>query len=206
MKQAMVPIHGGVLSAMGMLTAARGRQLSRTHQGLLHEIPFSEIEQALAALQQQGLASLAQEGIEAGGVSANPSLDLRYRGQSYTLNVAWSGSVEASSEAFHLAHQERYGHRLALPVELVNLRLQLRGATPQLPMTLLQGEGSGGEVEQALLHGIDGPVGLYRRDGLQAGEVIEGPALITEQVSTTFIAPLWRAMVDPHGNLILQQR
>jgi N-methylhydantoinase A len=204
MRQALVPIHGGVLSALGMLTAPRGRQLSRTRQGLLQEIPQAEIEQELEILREAGLASLAQEGVAAAAVSARPTLDLRYRGQSYTLNVAWAGDRDASAEAFHLAHQGRYGHRLELPVELVNLRLGLRGPSPQLPIRMPPA-GQGGDEGQgrATLHGIDDVVTLYRREALRPGDVLQGPALVTEQVSTTFIAPRWRAMVDPHGNLIL---
>ncbi|MEN8169927.1 MAG: hydantoinase/oxoprolinase family protein [Pseudomonadota bacterium] len=206
MCQAMVPIHGGVLSALGMLTAPRGRQLSRTRQGLLEAITVAEIEEELSALREEGLASLAQEGVTASTVIASPSLDLRYCGQSYTLNVAWQGESADSAEAFHLAHQERYGHRLELPVELVNLRLRLRGPSPQLPITTLHAGREEAVPEWATLHGIDDAVALYRRDALQAGDVLPGPALVTEQVSTTFIAPLWQAMVDPHGNLLLQYR
>ncbi|MCW8918155.1 MAG: hydantoinase/oxoprolinase family protein [Gammaproteobacteria bacterium] len=203
MRQALVPIHGGVLSALGMLSAPRGRQLSCTHQGLLQTIPVAEIEQALEGLRQQGMASLAQEGVTAAAVTALSSIDLRYKGQSYTLNVAWHGDVAEASEAFHLAHQQRYGHRLALPVELVNLRLSLRGPLPQLPLEAPPVSPGGVVVDQAVLHGIDGPVALYRRQDLSVGNVIEGPALVTEQVATTFIAPHWRALVDPHGNLVL---
>ncbi len=204
MRQALVPIHGGVLSALGMLTAPRGRQLSHTHQGLLAGTPVDEIEQALALLNEEGMNSLAQEGVAASEVSAMPSLDLRYRGQSYTLNVAWGGDVVEASESFHLAHQERYGHRLELPVELVNLRLQLRGPTPELPISVPEGSGEESVPDHGVLHGIDGPVAIYRRESLRLGDVIDGPALVTEQVSTTFIAPGWRAMVDGVGNLLLE--
>jgi N-methylhydantoinase A len=206
MRQAMVPIHGGVLSALGMLTAPRGRQLSRTRQGLLEDISIAEIEQELRTLREAGLASLAQEGVAAEAISATPTLDLRYRGQSYTLNVAWEGDLVASAAAFHLAHQGRYGHRLELPVELVTLRLRLRGPTPPLPVMALHGGLEPQIPGRALLHGIDDAVALYRREALQAGDVIEGPALVTEPVSTTFIAPRWQAMVDPYGNLLLNYR
>ncbi|MDH5785874.1 MAG: hydantoinase/oxoprolinase family protein [Chromatiales bacterium] len=204
MRQALVPIHAGVLSALGMLTAPRGRQLSRTHQGPLATISVTEIEAVLASLQQEGEASLAQEGVSE--ITASPSLDLRYRGQSYTLNVTWQGDIESAGEAFHLAHQQRYGHRLALPLELVNLRLQLRGPTPRLPISAQHGSEMAAEPIDAELHGIAQPVPIYRRESLQPGNRIKGPALITEQVSTTLIAPQWRGMVDPYGNLVLEHR
>jgi N-methylhydantoinase A len=40
---------------------------------------------------------------------------------------------------------------------------------------------------------------------LSVGAEIRGPALITERVSTTWLAPGWRCFVDTHGNLLLQR-
>ena len=205
MRQAIVPVHAGVLSALGMLSAPRGRQLSHTHQGLLAQIAAEEIETRFALLQDEGERSLIQEGVEPGGIHACPSLDLRYRGQSYTLTVPWYAQTGCggSIEAFHLAHQERYGHRLELPVELVNLRLQLQGPQPYLPLALLEIGGVAEPASHTVLYGSDEAVPVWPRAGLAAGTSLEGPALITEQVSTTYLAPGWCCRVDPHGNLIL---
>lgn len=208
MRQVMVPVYAGVLSALGMLTAPRGRQLSRTHQGLLAEMKDDEIEAQLAILQSEGEQSLILEGVEPGSINLRPSLDLRYLGQSYTLTVPWQlhkGCV-GSAEAFHLAHQERYGHRLDQQVEVVNLRLQLQGPQPPLPLAELKT----GEVAVpsgfTSLHGIDDAVPVWDREQLVAGQTLEGPALIAETVSTTWLAPGWQCQVDPHGNLTLNYR
>jgi len=205
MRQAMVPVHAGVLSALGMLTAPRGRQLSRTFQGLLEAMPAAAIEAELARLQEEGECSLIKEGLEKAVITARPSLDLRYRGQSYTLTVPWQAEAggAGSAEAFHLAHQERYGHRLALPVELVNLRLQLQGPQPELPLALLEGGAAPVPAGRASLYGIEGAVEVWARDTLTPGMALIGPALITELVSTTYLAPGWHCQVDPHGNLLL---
>jgi N-methylhydantoinase A len=206
MRQAMVPVHAGVLSALGMLTAPRGRQLSRTRQGLLAGMTAAEIEADLAQLRADGERSLIQEGLDPGDISARPSLDLRYRGQSYTLTVSWQGDGAASAEAFHLAHQERYGHRLDLPVELVNLRLQLQGPQPSLPLHQLETAQAAGPSAFTALSGIEDAVPVWAREQLAPGQVLEGPALITETVSTTWLAPGWHCLVDPYGNLILELR
>jgi N-methylhydantoinase A len=206
MRQAMVPVHAGVLSALGMLTAPRGRQLSRTRQGLLAGMTAAEIEADLAQLRAEGERSLIQEGLDPGDISARPSLDLRYRGQSYTLTVSWQGDGAASAEAFHLAHQERYGHRLDLPVELVNLRLQLQGPQPSLPLHQLETAQAAGPSAFTALSGIEDAVPVWAREQLAPGQVLEGPALITETVSTTWLAPGWHCLVDPYGNLILELR
>ena len=205
MHQAMVPVHAGVLSALGMLTAPRGRQLSRTHQGLLAEITVAQIEAQLAQLLRDGERSLIQEGVDPASISARPSVDLRYLGQSYTLTVPWQAThgCADSIEAFHLAHQERYGHRLELPVELVNLRLRLQGPQPQLPLAQLTSEGNAAPAGYSSLYGIDDAVPVWSRVELAPGQSLEGPALITEQVSTTYLAPGWQCQVDPYGNLML---
>ena len=208
MRQAMVPVHAGVLSALGMLSAPRGRQLSRTRQGLLAQMTAEEIEAQLLALRGEGERSLIKEGVEPSGIRVHPSLDLRYRGQSYTLTVPWQlqAGCTGSIEAFHLAHQERYGHRLELPVELVNLRLQLLGPQPHLPLAQLD---SAGKVEPSgytSLYGVDDAVPVWSRERLVPGQGLQGPALITEQISTTFLAPGWHCQVDPYGNLILDYR
>lgn len=208
MRQALVPVHAGVLSALGMLCAPRGRQLSRTHQGLLATISEDEIDAQLEQLWQEGEHSLIQEGVEPESIRAQPRLDLRYHGQSYTLTVPWQpgGGCAAGIEAFHLAHQERYGHRLDLPVELVNLRLQLQGPQPRLPLLRREAGRSAEPVSFTSLFGIDDVVPVWSRDALAPGQELQGPALIIEQVSTTWLAPGWLCQVDPYANLVLQYR
>lgn len=205
MPQALVPAHAGVLSALGMLCAPRGRLLSRTYQGLLEQMGDEEIAVQLENLRQEGERSLMQEGVALSGIRSQPKLDLRYRGQSYTLTVPWEqkGGCAAGIGAFHLAHQERYGHHLDLPVELVNLRMQLKGPQPQVPLMPRKGGVMAEPVDFTSLYGIEQAVPVWSRDALVPGQEFEGPALITEQVSTTWLAPGWRCQVDPYGNLVL---
>ncbi len=204
MRQAMVPIHGGVLSALGMLTAPRGRQLSRTHRQLLAQTSAEEIEALLAELRQEGGQSLRQE-LPEGEITLRASLDLRYQGQSYTLNVVWQSDRDASAEAFHQLHQERYGHRLDLPVELVNLRLQLLGPIPQLLIAAENNSKVDAFSGLAEVYGVEGEAEVWNRAGLRQGDEIKGPALITETVATTWLAPGWLCRVDAHGNLLLEK-
>jgi N-methylhydantoinase A len=204
MRQALVPVHAGVLSALGMLAARRGRQLSRTRQGLLRGLGAEVIAQQFRRLLDEGRAALLAEGCALEEIQAAPSLDLRYRGQSYTLNVPWLAGVEEAEEAFHRAHGERYGHRLDLPVELVNLRLGLEGPPTPIRLAGLDRKAGAFSPAHASLHGL-GEAAVWQRDVLAAGQTLHGPALITEQVSTTLLIHGWRALVDPHGNLVLEQ-
>lgn len=203
MHQAMVPIHAGVLSALGMLVAPRGRQLSHTLQGLVAEMGVAAIEAGLAGLTEAGLSELAAEGVVAAEVERHFSLDLRYRGQSFTLPVVWRGDIDQAIEAFHRLHQQRYGHRLALPVELVTLRVGLQGPASGLPL-VREGAATGQGSERISLYGVGDEVVRWSRASLRGGQRVEGPALITEQVATTWLAPGWTAQVDPTGSLMLE--
>lgn len=62
MSRALVPVHAGVLSALGMLAAPRGRQLSRTLTGPLSALGAERVEQVLAALADSGRRALSAEG------------------------------------------------------------------------------------------------------------------------------------------------
>lgn len=204
MRRAMVPVHAGVLSALGMLVAPRSRQLARTHTGLLAEMSREDLETVFDALEQQGVVALQAEGVPAEEIQVSRSLDLRYQGQSYTLNVPWS-DPDTTQIAFHQHHARRYGHDLDLPVELVNLRVGLHCEANELALPPWP-KGTCTEPHDTVrLHGVDERVPVWAREHLDAGQQLIGPALVTEAVSTTWLAPGWQGLVDGTGNLILHR-
>ncbi|MBD3671075.1 MAG: hydantoinase/oxoprolinase family protein, partial [Gammaproteobacteria bacterium] len=206
MQRALIPVNSGVLSAMGMLVAPRSRQLSHTHIAPLARMAESDIEQALARLGRHGAEALQQEGVDAGAIRQTPTLDLRYRGQSYSLNLPWQGSVEQAIEAYHRLHRERYGHAMnELEVELVNLRQRVEGPDSSIPLQALTDASGESNPRWVRLYGIDQEVAVYARDSLIAGQHINGPALITETVSTSLIAEGWQCTVDESGALLLSR-
>jgi len=205
MSRALVPVHAGVLSALGMLVAPRSRQLSRTLTGVLADFSEEAVTRKLQVLAASGRQELIAEGVEAADIETDFSLDLRYQGQSYTLNLPWRGQAVTGS-AFHEAHEQRYGHRLAAAVELVNLRcrLQSRPRPMQLPEVATRVTAAI-EPPLASLAGYSEPVPVWSRSELYAGQVLTGPALVTETVATTWLPAGWRCHVDPVGNLLLER-
>ena len=203
MHRVMVPVQGGVLSALGMLAAVPGRQLSQTLMLPLETGVEGPVEACIAEL--AGLASdeFAQEGVEQALLTRTASVDLRYRGQSYTLNLPWADAA-ASAEAFHRLHQARYGHRLDQPVELVTLRLAV--TAPGSGFALPRREGSLGKPvsDRCQLPG-NLEVPLWHREQLPPGTRLQGPAIVSEQVATTWLAEGWSCEVDDFGNLLLDR-
>ncbi len=204
MPRAIVPVHAGVLSALGMLVAPRERRLSHTRIGLLLEMDESDLRVEFELLAEQGRAALIEEGVAEETINCTYSLDLRYRGQSYTLNVFWQ-DLPKSVQAFHSQHETRYGHRLDLAVELVNIRVAVQSPAAELqlePLTVTPGEAQ----EAVNMAGIDSVIPVYIRQSLAVRQRLTGPLLITETVSTTYVAPDWDCEVDAVGNLMLHHR
>jgi len=186
-----------------MLVAPRARQLSRTLTGTLADFSADALQRQLEALAAAGGAELQAEGVAGEEIHADFSLDLRYRGQSSTLTLAWQG-IAATQAAFHRAHAQRYGHRLDTPVELVNLRCNLHGAAPPVSLPELPAAQQGGIAPgHASVYGCTGEVPVWPRAMLGSGAVFAGPALITETVATTWLPAGWQCQVDSTGNLLL---
>jgi N-methylhydantoinase A len=207
MTRAIVPIHAGVLSALGMLAAPRARHMSRTLNRELATIDMQDLNAQFAELEQRASEALLQEGVAVDDIRRLRSADLRYRGQSYSLNVPWYDK-DRSAQAFHQLHEQRYGHQLAQPVELVTARVKLTGKPPHLQMHSQSKKNNNLELKAALkvaLPGVNEQVSIYARDNLSPGQTIFGPALITETVSTTFLAAQWSCCADSYGNLILEK-
>ncbi len=202
MSRALAPVHAGVLSALGMLVAPRERRLSQTRIGLLAETDVRCLENEFERLAEQGRAELLAEGVEAESIEVQYSLDLRYRGQSYTLNLPW-GDAATTAQAFHQLHARRYGHQLDLAVELVNIRVALQSPAAALPLDAPPAQQPGEAQTQVEMVGIDSPAPVYARTSLAVGQRLSGPLLITETVSTTYVAPGWDCEVDALGNLML---
>ena len=202
MQQAMVPIHAGVLSALGMLVAPRSRQLSRTLIARLVNMTHDQINAVYVELEAQGQHELIAEGVASAEIEVRRSLDLRYEGQSYYLNLPWD-DIRSCEAAFHRLHAVRYGHELDLPVELVNLRVGLASCPTPLVLASLSAGDSGSSYDQVSLYGVESPVTVFAREGLVSGQQLTGPALVTETISTTYLAPDWRCELDSAGNLLL---
>jgi N-methylhydantoinase A len=202
---ALVPIHGGVLSALGMLVAPRERQLSHSQPGLLSAIDDLQVQQLIDRMAASGRSELHREGVLEATIRQTVSLDLRYLGQSFSLTIPWHNNADAAAE-FHLAHLQRYGHRMELAVELVNIRVALKAYPEQIQLPVLASRQAAATASQhCQLHGFEHPVAVYERSTLAAGTRINGPALITEQVATTLVATGWQLTVDQYGNILLEK-
>jgi len=183
-----------------MLAAEPSRERSITIKLLLKNCNTVDIEEQFKQLHR-----IAEEELrEIAGdcdMQAQYSVDLRYKGQSYTLNLLWD-SPEELEYAYHELHESQYGHRMDIDIELVNIRLRLLGEKPAFDLPEWQPVAEPQE-RFTKVYGFDEPVLVLSRDALRVDQLIDGPALITETTATTWIDEGWRVRVDRWGNLLL---
>ena len=191
-------------TALGMLAAPRGRQLLHSVPGLIEEQTDAQLTSRLQALAAQGRAELVEEGVKAAAITSDFSLDMRYRGQSYTLNIPYR-AVHQALEDFHAAHQRRFGHRLQAPVELVNLRVSLAAKHGDFGLQTGWQAPAGKPFERAELADCERLVDVWQRHELAFDTPCAGPAVIIDAVATTYVAPEWQALRDPSGCLLLER-
>jgi N-methylhydantoinase A len=135
------------------------------------------------------------------------SLDMRYVGQGYELNIQAGGNPAAR---FHNMHKQRYGYAdCDRPVEVVNLRVRMIAATPAIQFsrhTLHRGNGKAAILKKRTVYfgGRPYPTPVYDRSKLASGDVFSGPAVVVEYSATSVIPPGCRVHTDAWQNLIIE--
>ena len=204
-EQVLVPLHPGVLSALGALTGAHTREYTATVFDEAHTLTPERLEALFAPLEQSARDDLAP----AREPRLQRLLDVRYVGQSFELSVPLGrGGVPEAARLFHERHQQRYAHsRPDAPVEIVVARLV--ASVPQPPMStsapLAAGAPEPRTTQATLADGSVQEVPLLSRHELGHGFELDGPAVVTQPDATTWVAPGWRATVDPQGAMILRR-
>jgi N-methylhydantoinase A len=209
-----VPRAPGTLCALGALTADVLNDAVRTVRGRLDELDMRALARELQALEAELSRWVERHGVTSEGTSFRHGADMRYVGQSYEITVpidpAWLGASgePALARAFHDAHERLFGHADPdAPAEVVNLRVQLRGARPRVPI-LEAPAGAGARpigARRIWLDGRPAEAAVYERAALGAGDALLGPAIV-EQPDTTVLVPAGHvARVDRLGNLVIHR-
>jgi N-methylhydantoinase A len=179
----------------------------------LHKVTEEELGKRLAVLREELDHELANDGVPANERYFRFQADMRALGQFHQLQIplaepsgkGWFDR-DALAATFHTAHERSYGHADPNePVEFVNLRCDGFGrmGRPSVPKPAA---GAAGKVEPVARRKVyfdrttgrvDCPV--YRRDALPTGEVLAGPAIVTQRDSTVIVLPDQEGRVDPSG-------
>jgi N-methylhydantoinase A len=203
----VVPAHSGAFSALGCLVSPLRHDAVRTYRGRLDGWEPKPVEERFRELEERCVAPLAAEGIAPERIALSRSIDLRYAGQNYELEIDWHDTPEALRAAFEARHRRLYGYATGDGVECVNLRVVAR--VPDVAAALPAWEPAGASAptgEQHAWFAGAGEVALPRHDRttLEPERPVPGPALVEDASSTVLVHPGQRCTVDRFGNLVLE--
>lgn len=206
-----MPAH---FSAFGMLLADLKHDYVQTFVRELADTTGAEIADAFAGLEKSATDTLHEEGSGPEQILLRRFLDMRYRGQEYTLPVPIAEDLRGVNDfsairsRFDQLHQEHYGHSAPKePVMMVNLRLSALGKTDRrLPLVAAQADGDSGERGRRAVifesKAIDTPI--YLRSAFKPGDRLEGPAVIEEMGATILVYPGDKMRVNESGHLVIE--
>ncbi|HEX6908707.1 MAG TPA: hydantoinase/oxoprolinase family protein [Terriglobales bacterium] len=200
----LLPPLPGALSAYGILVSDVVKDYSRTVLWrVAGQLPLPDLQRQFRAFEREARAAFRREKW-AGVPRFQPSLDLRYRGQGYELNLPFSAG---SLAAFHREHQRRYGYsRPQREVEIVTLRLRALLPSPGVPRAGLGAPSSQApERRPVIFDGRSLSTPLYQRASLSPLRPYRGPAIVTEYGATTVVPPGFRFRVDRNASLIMER-
>ncbi len=205
--QIIVPKSAGALSAIGVLAADVVKDQSRTLMLDLRAGVEPKLERAFREMERGAAGTLRREGFPEAKQHHERSLALRYKGQSFDLEIPYtSGDIDT---AFHRAHLKRYGYaQESSIIEVVTARVRSSGLTEKI----MQPRASKADkrfakrrrLVESHISGKKIRAGVYEREHLSAGEQLRTPCIVIEYSSTTLITAAARAKVDQHGNLLIE--
>ncbi|HEX5708268.1 MAG TPA: hydantoinase/oxoprolinase family protein, partial [Pyrinomonadaceae bacterium] len=210
----IVPRRPGALSAHGALQSDVVKDLSRTVMlDASDSRSLNALEREFRRLDAEARTALRREGFDEARQRLARSVAARYRGQSFELEVEWTGDgVGALVERFERAHEARYGYRrgAGAEVEFVSARVRAEGLVEKLPRErarrCLEDNREARPSGRTRVYFEEGrrEVSVYAREELRAGARLESPCIVTEYSSTTLVPADARARTDAHGNLIIE--
>ncbi len=211
----IIPTTPGVLSALGFLHSDIRNEFSRTVIRTTDKIDRSEIKTILEGLGAQARAWLKQENIPAKNQRINYQIDLRYYRQGYEFPI----DIEMKSldsdkgfrkilDSFQDAHDKNFGFRTDHLIEVVNLRALSIGVVAKLELS--KARSGNADASKAVIakhkiycNGKFTSAPIYDRYKLKPGNIVKGPAVITQNDTTTLILPKHYGRVDAYQNILI---
>ena len=208
----IIPPSPGVLCAYGDATTRQRVETQRSFNKMVQNTSDDELTTYLDGLGAQVKEELQAEDVAPGDIELLYEIDIRYAGQAFEipLSVEPAGlSIDSLIGRFDTEHERLFTFNLdETPHEIVNVRAVALGKTADVAPPVIEkgtADPSAAKTRDHQLY-MDSKMQdavIYDRALLKAGNRIPGPAIVTEMDSTTLVHSGCEALVDEHGNLII---
>lgn len=210
-REVIVPPHPGLFSALGLVSTDQVYGDSRSSYLMLDHTAAETVDKVYRQMEDDLKARFGDSDAE---VEFVRSMDARLAGQTWEtpfVSVPTGDitpeKIDEMIENFHQVYESRAGNRFdGLPVQGVTYRVEAVIRADKVEYPKLR-KGDGGVVapestfDLKYLQDEPVPAGRYQRESLRADDRIEGPAVIHEALSTTFMLPGQIATVGEYGEL-----
>ncbi|WP_252259029.1 hydantoinase/oxoprolinase family protein [Erythrobacter aurantius] len=211
---AVSPVSPGVLCALGDATTQMRTETARSFSRLAKDTSVADLEAVLDEMAAQTRGELLADGIPEDQITVQFEVDVRYAGQAFEVpltidkSVLEADGIQGILARFDDEHLRLFTFNMDTPHEVVNLRAVALGQAPALPAAELpmgDGDPSAAKIRDHTLwmDGREQAAVIYDRARLRQGDVIPGPAIITEMDSTTLVESGCVATVDKVGNILI---
>ncbi|MYH68983.1 MAG: 5-oxoprolinase, partial [Gammaproteobacteria bacterium] len=201
----------GVLSAYGMgLAEIRVLREGQVSVDFIEETVEKEIEAYRQPLVESACRAVQEQGVEEKNISAVCKVFIRYQGTDTSLPVDIGSAAQMLSD-FEEAHRRRFGfiaRERGVVVEA--LSVEAIGATeadidPEVASPVSHAEPALRDQVRMYSGGKWRDIPLYRRDELEAGQTVTGPAIIIETTGTIVVEEGWSGALNSRNHLVLQR-
>jgi N-methylhydantoinase A len=214
----IVPKRASTYCAFGMLLSDLRHNYVHSYYTTADAADLDRINGLYQEMEERGRRVLENEGVALNRMEFKRSLDMRYRGQFYEIEVPvpegplTQDSLADIIDRFHQLHQELYAFSVEdRPTEMLNYKLSVIGHMMKPDIQPLSGNG----FDSTDAVRTKRPVcftetkdfvetTVYNGTRLRPGNRIDGPAVIEEPLTTVAVPPGFQCEVDVFGNYIMQ--
>jgi N-methylhydantoinase A len=219
MKKVLIPRYGGVYSAMGGLVADVSADFSRSFFTTTDSFDHDGVNELLEDLENQARAFLSRLGASSHTTEIEFYVEARYPYQVWELPIRLRGNrirneqdISALTNDFHAAHERVFTIKESgKSIECVNWLSQAIAKMPEVKQKEAQYASEDPsaaltDIRQAYFRDLGGmaKTQIYRGSKLARGNVIRGPAVIEEPVTTIVIPPGSVTTVTKWGNYLIE--
>lgn len=216
MKGFMVPRVAPVFCAFGMMYADLKHNFTRPYEAQVGQADLGRINALYGEMESLARRTLQREGVGANDVMIEKSMDIRYYGQVREQTVlvpegpVTPESLAVTAERFHGKHRRVIGYaETGYPTVIA--RLHLTGLAKIVPPPPQRVRAASGDPLRAVKGRRDAyfaevggfaSVAVFDGARLGAGDVIPGPSIIEEQLTTLVVPPGRSVRLEADGTYI----